>query len=278
MRKITVVVNRLKKSALPLLDRIRPILDRHAEVAHVDVDMSLDLSSISSDMIIALGGDGTILSIARRLAGNQIPVLGINLGHLGFLAQMSADSFLASAPSILQGEYELVSRMMMEISVAAADAPSPGDGSYLALNDLVISAGAGSHFTVVDASVNGCFVTRYKGDGLIVSTPTGSTGHSLSAGGPIVERSMEAFLLTPICAHTLSVRPLLVSGSSIIELFVRENTGAAACVIDGEEKRALSPGTRITVKKFPKPFRMVHPEKKSEFHVLNEKLGWGGSL
>ena len=277
MKKVVIVVNRLKNNAEKLLNEITPLIEEHMEIISVDLDMSLDLSSIKSDFVFVQGGDGTILSAARRLKGNQITVFGINLGHLGFLAQTTPESFRNDIVKINSGDYDTVSRMMMEVSVRG-NSPGKDPLSYLSLNDVVITNRDESKYTVVDASINSQYVTRYKGDGLIVSTPTGSTGHSLSAGGPIVERSMNAFIVTPICAPTLTVRPLVVSGDSEITLNITKESGSSVFIVDGDLMSTFETEALIRIKRFDKPFRMLYTEKTSEFRLLNEKLGWGGSL
>jgi len=277
MKKAIIVVNRLKDNAEILLNDMKPFIEKHLEIVAVDTDMSLNLSSAEADVIIVLGGDGTILSVARRLCGNQIPVYGINLGRLGFLAQASPERLENDILRIHSGSFNIVTRMMMLVSVHASPGDSPSN-QYPALNEVVVSNSKDSKFASVDVSVNEQFVTRYKGDGLIVSTPTGSTGHSLSAGGPIIERSMNAFLITPICAHTLSIRPLVVSADNEISLRIYEESCPVTCVVDGELKEKLSTGAFLDIEKFKEPFKMISTEETSEFRLLNEKLGWGGSI
>lgn len=277
MNRAVVVVNRQKKKAETLLDDMKPFIEKHLDITAVDTDMSMDLSSLEADVIIVLGGDGTILSVARRLSGNQIPVYGINLGHLGFLAQASPKRFEKDIVNIHSGNFDVITRMMMRISVQGSNGSKPSR-EYLALNELVVSNREDSKFASVDVSVNEEYVTRYKGDGLIVSTPTGSTGHSLSAGGPIIERSMKAFLFTPICAHTLSIRPLVVSADKEISLRVYKESCPVSCVVDGEFKEKLSAGAFLRIVQFGEPFKMISTDETSEFRLLNEKLGWGGSI
>lgn len=277
MKKAVIVINRLKDEAESLFSEMKPLIEKHMRIACVDTDMSCDLSSVEADIIIVFGGDGTILSVARRLRGNPTPVYGINLGHLGFLAQASPENISKDITSIVSGNADVISRMMMTAAVQSTS-PEKSASPYFALNDAVLSNGSESKFTVVEASINGQYVTRYKGDGLIVSTPTGSTGHSLSAGGPIVERSMHAFLLTPVCAHTLSVRPLVVSGENEIMLTVQDRGSNVILAVDGEPVETFSTGALLKIRKHERPFNMIYPEKVSEFNLLNEKLGWGGSL
>jgi NAD+ kinase len=277
MKDIAIVVNTLKDNALEILESVKPLVEQHGVIKYIDLDMSLDLASLSADLIIVLGGDGTILSAARRLKGNTIPVFGINLGRLGFLAQTSVEEAKKELADLFNGDYKVISRMMIQAFIV--NTPEADDKTeYICLNDVVVRNRIDTTLTAIDVWVDGQYVTCYKGDGLILSTSTGSTGHSLSAGGPIIERSMEAFLLTPICAHTLSVRPLVVSGDSSIKVAINRESGPCECVIDGELKATILSEDVIEVNKFPDPFTMVSTGKKSEFMILNEKLGWGGSI
>lgn len=276
MKDVIIVLNPLKKNVNAFLSTLKPILEKHAVIKHIDSDMSLDLSAARADFIIVLGGDGTILSVARRLHGNRIPVFGINLGRLGFLAQTSMKEVEKELEKVFQGTYDVISRMMIKVHIELPG--TQGRKEYICLNDAVINNQGGGTFLIVDAWVNDEYITRYQGDGIIVSSPTGSTGHSLSAGGPVIEREMSAFVITPICAHALTVRPLVLSGNNTIILKVAAECRNSALIIDGELKETFESGAAITVTRFDKPFEMVCISEKSEFTILNEKLGWGGSL
>jgi NAD+ kinase len=275
MKDIIVVINTSKPNAEKCFDQLKPLMEKHGTIQAVDRDRNLDLAQAKADVLIVLGGDGTFLSVARRLQGNAIPVFGINHGHLGFLSQTSPDEAEAELAKLFKGKYTVVERMMLSAKIA-------GDGgetaSYTGLNDIVISNKDRSRFLYVDAYVGDQFVTRYRGDGIVVSTPTGSTGHSLSAGGPILERGMRAFIMTPICAHTLTIRPLVVSADNLVQLKIMPESGVSAMVVDGEPQGTFETAYTVDIRCLDQPFRMLQTHQKSEFNILNEKMGWGGSL
>ncbi len=272
MKKIIAVINSTKPNAYSCFESLKTLLEHQAAVT-VDEDQSLDLANADADMIVVFGGDGTILSVARRLQGAAIPVFGVNAGHLGFLAQTSVEEAPSELKKIFKGESSIVSRMMMEVRI-----PS-GDEKYICLNEAVIRNLESSKFLHIRMKVNGEYVTSYQGDGLILSTPTGSTGYSISAGGPIVEREMEAFIVTPICAHALTVRPLLLNApGKTVALQVKSDGAKSALLIDGQLICQFDSEAFLEIRKSDKPFLMVDTGRTSEFSILNEKLNWGGSL
>ncbi|HJT77982.1 MAG TPA: NAD(+)/NADH kinase, partial [Gemmataceae bacterium] len=191
-------------------ERLLPFLQQHCEVAVYDLNREADLSAQSADLALVLGGDGSILRAARQMGYRQVPVLGINLGRLGFLADLSPDELRRCIPVVMCGDYRISHHLMYECVLEEDDGGGPRPArTLLGLNEVVVQAGPPFHMIDLDLMVDGDVVSRFSGDGLIVSTPVGSTGHNLSAGGPILGQELRAFVITPICPHTLTNRPVV---------------------------------------------------------------------
>ncbi|WP_352432798.1 NAD(+)/NADH kinase [Pyrinomonas sp.] len=225
----------------------------------------------SVDLIVVLGGDGTMLSVARIVGAHEIPVLGVNYGRLGYLAEFRTEEMLAALETVLEGEYKLDQRVMLEAELVRG-------GQMLArdrvLNDVVISKAALARIIEIEARLNGQFVNSFRADGLIVSTPTGSTAYNLSAGGPIVYPSMSAVVITPICPHTLSNRPIVVPDDALIELALRTRE-EVVLTLDGQIGLPLEVGDVVRVRKSRTAFNLVQPPNRNYFDVLRDKLSWG---
>lgn len=223
------------------------------------------------DMIAVFGGDGTLLSVARLTGEHHPLVLGVNLGSLGFLTETTLEDLYSALEAIIGGRYEEDSRLMLVASIVRNGATV---ASYLALNDAVINKGALARITDLEISIDRQFVSTFKADGLIIASPTGSTAYSLAAGGPIVYPSMEAFVITPICPHTLTNRPLVVPDKSIIT--VRLDSGSDVMLtIDGQLGLPLEIGDVLEVRKAGTPLSLIRPLKRNWFGVLRQKLKWG---
>jgi NAD+ kinase len=240
------------------------------EVVLIDLARQRDLSGITADMALVLGGDGAILRAARQMGYQQIPVLGVNLGRLGFLADLSPDEAVEYLPKVLRGEYRVTEHGMFVCGLA--DAGHSRD--ILGLNEVVVRAGPPFKMLDVELTVDGEVVARFLGDGLIVSTPVGSTAHSLSAGGPVLGQELPAFVITPVCGHTLTSRPVVDAADKTYTIGVR-NTEGAWVVVDGQDCGRLHPGDRVTVRRAPVAFRLVKVPGKSYYQTLREKLRWG---
>jgi len=225
-----------------------------------------------SDLYIVIGGDGTLLMVARDLAARPRPILGINLGGLGFLTETGPDEMEEVLTEILDGSYALERRIGLEVSIVR-------DGRtvmrQVTLNDAVINKGALARIIELDLSIDRAPVTTYKSDGLIISTPTGSTAYSLSAGGPIVHPNLQAFLITPICPHALSMRPLVLPDSSTAEVGLRTDDSEVYLTLDGQVGHTLKTKDRVRVRRSRQPILMVRSPRKSYFEVLRHKLHWG---
>ena len=225
------------------------------------------------DLVIVLGGDGTLLAMAARIAaaGRDIPILGVNFGSLGFLTEIRIDELYGSLERVLDGTADIDVR-----AVLAADAHREGErfDSRTVLNDVVFTKGALSRMIELSVSVSGGFVTRVKADGLIVASATGSTAYNLSAGGPIVHPAVDALVLTPIAPHTLTHRPIVIPGDSVVEV-VPQSDEEAFVTFDGQSGFPLKPGDLVSVRKSERSLRLVKAPARSYFELLREKLKWG---
>jgi NAD+ kinase len=223
------------------------------------------------DMACVFGGDGTLLHAARLVGGSGVPILGVNLGALGFLTEVNLEDLHAAFEKILSGRYHLESRMMLRIEVYRG---SETAARCLALNDAVINKGAISRMIELEVSVNSQVVTVTRADGLIISTPTGSTAYSLSAGGPILYPTLEAFIITPICPHTLTNRPVVVPDEAVVDLKLRHGSDVMLTV-DGQVGLPLQAGDTLKVLKAEASIRLVQLGGSAFFRLLREKLKWG---
>ena len=229
-----------------------------------------------ADLILALGGDGTLLGAARAAAGLDIPVLGVNLGHLGFLTAVAGEDIELALEHFLRGEFLLEPRFTLEASVVHGDGTA-GE-SYLALNDVVVHKAGAARVAKVDLSVGeGTHrdeVGSFSGDGVIVSTPTGSTAYSLSAGGPIIVPSVECVVVTPICPHTLAMRPLVIPASERVTIRELSATDGMVLTVDGIVGQALSAADAVVVRRGEASVSLVRFPEQSFFSTLRKKLNW----
>jgi NAD+ kinase len=231
-----------------------------------------DAVTTGADMVLVLGGDGTLLSVARLLGDSGIPLLGVNLGTLGFLTELGVLEMYGALEKVLAGDFAIEERMRLTVGLIRAGARV---AEYTVLNDAVITKGALARIIDLETFVDGEYVTTYKADGLIISTPTGSTAYSLSAGGPIVEPELAITLITPICPHTLTNRPLVVSGGSGIEVVLPGPNEKVFLTLDGQEGRQLAEGDRVHVSPSPHRLRLIQTKGKRFHDVLRAKLHWG---
>jgi NAD+ kinase len=246
--------------------------DLGSEVAGVD----RDTMGKRCDLTIVIGGDGTILNAARSLVDYGVPILGINLGRLGFLADISPSDLTEKLNRILSGEYDIEERALLHARVIR-------DGQEVnsspAFNDVVVHTCNVARMIEYETHIGGQFVNITRSDGLIVSTPTGSTAYALSGGGPILHPSLNALVLVPICPHTMSYRPIVVDANSTIEIVVSENNQARAqCTCDGQIDLGLENGDRVMIEKKANPIRLIHPKNYNYYSILRAKLHWGKRL
>jgi NAD+ kinase len=225
-----------------------------------------------SDLLIVLGGDGTLLSAARLAADRKVPILAVNLGGLGFLTTVSQDDLYLILEEIFSSKHRISERVMLEAEIVRGGSVIR---RQIALNDAVINKAALARIMDLELRINGEYVTTYKADGLILSTPTGSTAYSLAAGGPIVYPNVAAFIVTPICPHTLTNRPLVIPDSVKIEIDFQAEDNAVFLTLDGQVGIELARGDHIVVRRAPEKLRLVRPAKKTYFEILRSKLKWG---
>jgi NAD+ kinase len=224
------------------------------------------------DLILMLGGDGTLLATARALGDHDVPILPVNLGGMGFLTSVTLDEVYSILDLVLAGQHRLSERIPL-----CAEVLRNGEvaHSYLALNDAVLNKAALARITDFDLYLDEGYACSYKGDGLIIATPTGSTAYSLAAGGPIVFPVVHAFLITPICPHALTNRPLVVPDTSKIRVEFHSSEESIYLTLDGQVGVELQHGDQITVRKAEKTVRLVRPSRKTYFEILRNKLKWG---
>jgi NAD+ kinase len=225
------------------------------------------------DLGIVVGGDGTLLNVARELAPHRVPIIGVNLGRLGFLTDIQADSMIAEIGKILDGDFQTESRMLLYAEIMRKGHIVHTANAF---NDVVVTKGELARLIEFETYVDGEFVNSTRGDGIIVATPTGSTAYALSAGGPILTPTLEAIALVPICPHTLSNRPIVVPSDSIVEILMTGIANQRAHVtFDGQSSFSLEDHDRVYVRRAEIEVELVHPSGRSHFDVLRIKLHWG---
>jgi NAD+ kinase len=285
------LIGKYKSPAIaePLADLARHLRVRGVEVlidrltaAHVGGDpgkaLSLEEIGQRAGLAVVLGGDGTMLNIARTLAPYGVPLVGVNQGRLGFLTDLSVDRMSDAIDAILDGDYVAESRMLLDASiVAAGGAEQAAAAPVLAFNDVVISKGERGGLIEFDVRVDGQFVSSMRADGLIIASPTGSTAYALSSGGPIVHPSLSVIGMVPICPHTLSNRPIIVGASATIEL--RMHAGSEAVVrFDSHSDAVITHDELLRVRRATHDVTLLHPHDYDYFHMLREKLKWSETL
>jgi NAD+ kinase len=287
VRRVGIVAKTHLVEAVPHLVKIAGWLKEHGAEAVFDTDtaalipggayQSVDKAVLAKDvdMVLVLGGDGTLLSMADRIgeAGSRIPILGVNFGSLGFLTEVTLPELYPSLEAAVAGRAHVEERMMLCSSTRRGGASL---GNRIALNDVVMTKGARSRMIDLSVQVDADFVTRVKADGLIVATPTGSTAYNLAAGGPIVQPNMDALILTPIAPHTLTNRPVVIPATSTVRVTpIMEPRDEVFITFDGQEGFQLQAGDEIAVRRADLPLRLIKPSTRSYFEVLRTKLKWG---
>ncbi len=224
------------------------------------------------DVMVVLGGDGTMLGAARLVAEKGIPILGVNLGGLGFITEVKRADLFSAVETMLRGECSVEERIMIQADIVRG---GEAVNTYTVLNDVVITKGALARIIDLETYVDHSYVATFKSDGLIISTPTGSTAYNLSAGGPIVHPALDCIVITPICPHTLTNRPIVISGDSLIEVGLRSESEDVFLTLDGQVGVPLRKDDVIEIRKSPHKTRLFIPCERDYFQVLREKLRWG---
>jgi NAD+ kinase len=228
----------------------------------------------SVDLLVAIGGDGTLLNAARQVARHDVPLIGVNRGRLGFLTDISPEHMLDAIDAILAGDYLAEQRRLLRAAIAGDD--PAGEASMLALNDVVLQKGESGRMLDFVTNVDGVYVNTHRGDGLIVATPTGSTAYALSCGGPIIQPNVDSVVMVPICPHTLSDRPLVLKDSSEIEVRVETGGGSPASIVcDGEDFAKLGDGAILRIRRARETVTLLHPRDYNYYELLRSKLNWG---
>ncbi len=273
---VAILGNGSKPEVVVEADRLADAVAGHAALDLVGVDLApeTDLSGLGADVALVLGGDGTVLHAARRMGDHPTPVLGINIGRLGFLADLTPRAFLERLGDLADRRYTIDNLMTLSCTLAPREGPSR---EVRGLNDVVLRAAPFFHLLEIGLSIDGEDVMTYRGDGLIIATPVGSTAHSLSAGGPILPPNAHMFVVTPLCAHTLTQRPLVDGTHKVYEMVPHGAGVATVLVVDGQIQIPISCGDRVIVRRGRSPFPMVRLPGHSFYRTLRDKLGWGAA-
>jgi NAD+ kinase len=273
--RVMIVADGSRAELRSAVDRLRPTIERYLQVVGISLDFNEPLERDDADIVLVLGGDGSILRAAHQMGFHQRPVLGVNLGRLGFLAALQPEQLEQALPEIAAGGHEVVEHLMLESTAIRNGEPV---FHSLALNESTVLAGPPFKMVDIELYVDGELVTTYSCDGLIVSTPVGSTAHSLSAGGPILRNDMQALIILPISPHTMTHRPVVESADRTIELAVPQPHEGTSLVVDGRVLGKLEPADRVRIVRSKARFQMVVVRGQSYYRRLREKLGWGGQL
>ncbi|HMP73972.1 MAG TPA: NAD(+)/NADH kinase [Kiritimatiellia bacterium] len=285
MKSIGLLINPTKAGVKPLLAGLKDTLHRLGVTPvapATPASEGLDWATLvpekefarAIDVLVTLGGDGTILRGVHLLRGEDVPLLGINLGNLGFLTTATAERMSEALAAVVEGRYTTTLRSVLSCRVTRGDACR---GDYRALNDIVAGWGQSTRIISLHVKVNDENVTSYRCDGIIVSTPTGSTGHSLSAGGPILHPEAAALLINVICPHTLSARPMVIPDDRTVRVEIHETSKELLLSVDGNEVQSLVAGDVLTIQRSVHAARLIQLPGHSYFDILRQKLQWSGS-
>ncbi len=271
--RFLILGNGLRANVSTEATKLAHAITKHGgEVVLTDLFQEKDLNEFDADVALVLGGDGAILRAARQMGMKQTPVLGVNLGRLGFLADLSPEEFLDQISEVMQGNYKVTSHLMYNCEISSQDGAV--SGKFLGLNEVVLRTGPPFKMIDLELSLDGEVVSRFLGDGLIVSTPVGSTAHALSAGGPVLGQEIPAFVVVPISGHTLTNRPLVDSADITYTMGILQ-ADKAWVTIDGQDTFSVGAGDRVTIRKASVSFRLVKVPGHSYYKTLQEKLRWG---
>lgn len=270
MERVLILVNPEKRGAREAAESLCPWVE--SRVAAQAMDLAEGPVETEADLVVVLGGDGSILQAARMLAGREVPVVGINLGKLGYLAEFTAEEFCERFDDIAAGRMPVSRRLMLAVRCEPAD----GQGAeHLVLNDVLVAGGEAHRMVGIAATIDGEPLTIYYGDGVLVSTPTGSTAYCMASGGPLLAPGLEAVVLVPICPHSLTHRPVVLRPETEIILQLSDLQDRGVCVVDGQEQVDLARGDRIRIRRADASFLLVQNGRPGAFATLTRKLHWG---
>lgn len=284
-KKIGIISRPRRDDVLRVLPQLLKWLEKHGVCVQYDLEAAAALGkseraraldraelAVNSDMLLVLGGDGTTLAAARVAAPLGVPILPINMGSLGFLTSFTVEEMYPALERVLAAQHVLSERVLLQVELFREGCAVEEE---FVLNEAVVNKGTLSRMIELMLSIDGEFVCRYRADGLVVATPTGSTAYSLSAGGPILHPSVEAFVITPICPHTLSDRPVVIRDNSWIELEVPGAPESVFLTLDGQRGIPLQGTDRVRISRAEKQLKLIQPAKKSYFEILRSKMKWG---
>ncbi|MFO7570344.1 MAG: NAD(+)/NADH kinase [Smithellaceae bacterium] len=283
IKKVGIIANIEKEKIAPYTRSLKKWLEAKGVAVFLEEEIAgklrlpagfrRDDPVLKLDLITVIGGDGTMLRAARFMANHNIPIVGINMGTFGYLTEVNLNETHQAFELILKGDYLTEKRMMLDVSIYRG---ARRIGSGMVLNDVVINRGNLSRIVELETSVDRQYLTTYKADGLIISTPTGSTAYSLSAGGPIVFPGKELIIINPICPHTLTNRPIIFPEDAHVQITLRSREGGATVTLDGQESFRIQPGDVMHIKKSKHVTKLVLSPHRSYGEILRSKLGWGG--
>jgi len=273
MKKILVLGDLCKKKILDSIHGLKPWFKKYVEIDIIDLSKVEKIEKTGAEIAVVFGGDGAILCTSRLLGKNQIPIVGIHMGRFGFLAELMEKNVCPSLEKIFTGTFSIRKRMLLLSRVERAGKII---NESTGINDAVISRSSLSRLISIKLTINGESVATYRADGLIVSTPLGSTAHSLSAGGPLLTPDLNTFIIVPICPHTLTNRPLVVSGDVKIEMEVFSQLGSTGLTVDGQVFTELESGDKVKIERAAIEVQMIDTGARTFYGVLREKLNWGG--
>ncbi len=284
MKRIGIIAKQNKPEAIAVVKELISWCNDRGVECFIESEMAKFVSHtslskeempLSVDMVVVLGGDGTLLAAARAIQKRRIPILGVNLGGLGFLTEITLDELYPTLETIFRGDYTTDERMLL-----AAQVWREGNvvGEFTVLNDVVINKGALARIIELETSVDDEYLTTFRADGLIISTPTGSTGYSLSAGGPIVYPSLHSIIITPICPHTLTNRPIIVPEDAAISVILCSKGEEVFLTLDGQVGFKMEVNDRVEVEKAEEFISLIRSPSRGYSEVLRTKLRWGGDI
>lgn len=282
MKRVGIIAKPHKPEARTVLQDLLPWLEARGVEPILDIDTAglagrpggqpkADVPGLA-DLLLVLGGDGTLLSVARLVGAHDVPILGVNLGGLGFLTEVTLEELYQALDAVFQGTYEVTQRILLSATVHRQ---GERIAEYVALNDAVINKGALARMIELETHIDGEYVTTFRADGLILSTPTGSTAYSLAAGGPIVYPTLRALVVTPICPHTLNFRPLVISDAATVEIVQGSANENAYLTLDGQVGFTLRHRDVIKVVRSEHTITLLKAPGKNYFQILRAKLKWG---
>ncbi len=278
---IGLVVRKEMQSHLSTISQVTSALERHADVLVHCLDFDAQSSGLAttsiqtlvdqSDLVISLGGDGTLLTAARALVNKDTPLLGVNMGRLGFLADVTIGDFESHLEEVMEGKYTVEKRFFIEGEIHSPDRVKSRD---IALNDIILHNYKSLSMIEYEVYLDGKLIHKQRADGVIVTTPTGSTAYALSGGGPIMHPSLETLAIVPICPHTLSNRPIVLPAHQNIEILLSHPDSAAKINYDGRSTVKMTTEEKIRINRYPRPLTLLHPQNYDYFEMLRAKLSW----